>query len=271
MWREWRDVGIEACAEQVLSYLPEERVGKPGAEGLVTCLQAFTQPELLRDADAYECEECLKEWKRTREEGKAPSSDPTPDATAKPSESAAPINKPGERTAPLPKSGEGETPIHGGSEPPPPRQPALKFMELVSLPPVLTLHLKRFAVNARTAYKVSTPVPFPLELDLTPFCGASAAPKALVQLAQPQATGSRYTLVGVVEHRGSLTGGHYIAYVRSGAGSGSGNTAGNTAGGGAGGFAGPGHWHYFSDAHVSEATEATVLAAQAFLLFYERV
>lgn len=230
-WREWRDVGIEACAEQVLCFLPKERVGTPGAAGLVTCVQAFTRPELLRDADAYECEKCVKEWKRMRE-AEAPANLP-PAADARSSKGAASDAVCGER------------------EPAPPRQPALKFIELVSLPPVLTLHLKRFAVNARATQKVATHVPFPLELNLAPFCGPRESPETLAQLVQPQPGGSRYALVGVVEHRGSFMGGHYVAYVRS--------------------SAEPGRWHYFSDTHVREATEATVLAAQAFLLFYARV
>jgi hypothetical protein len=224
-WREWRDVGVEACAEQVLCFLPEERVGVPGIAGLVACLQAFTQPELLRDADAYECEKCVKEWKRLREAVALADSTPT--------------------------GGETSDVDRGESEPAPPRQPALKFMELVSVPPVLTLHLKRFAVNVRTTHKLSAHMPFPLELNLAPFCGPREPPETLAQLAQPQPGGSRYALVAVVEHRGSLTSGHYVAYVRS--------------------SAGPVRWHYFSDTHVSEATEATVLAAQAFLLFYARV
>jgi len=61
----------------------------------------------------------------------------------------------------------------------------------------------------------------------------------------------RYALVGVVVHEGSLSGGHYIAYVRT--------------------AVDPTRWHHFSDTQVTEATEGSVLAAQAFLLFYERV
>lgn len=54
-----------------------------------------------------------------------------------------------------------------------------------------------------------------------------------------------YNLSGVVVHSGSLTGGHYIAYVRVGNG-----------------------WAYASDANVSAAQQSTVLKSQAYLLFY---
>ncbi|KAM7282097.1 peroxisomal (S)-2-hydroxy-acid oxidase GLO3 [Ixodes scapularis] len=57
-----------------------------------------------------------------------------------------------------------------------------------------------------------------------------------------------YTLYGVVEHSGRMTGGHYVAYVRG-------------AGGG---------WFYASDGRVAPAPQRKVLASQAYLLFYGR-
>ena len=53
----------------------------------------------------------------------------------------------------------------------------------------------------------------------------------------------------MVEHIGSFKGGHYVGYVKS-----------DDHGG----------WHRFNDSVVARVDEETVLASQAFLLFYER-
>jgi len=131
----------------------------------------------------------------------------------------------------------------------PPRQPAVKLVQLERLPPVLTLHLKRFSAGGgRGAAKVSAKVPFPLELQLGPYCSAQAPPESLSDLGSPGGGGARYELSGVVEHQGSLSGGHYTAFVRAGS-----------------------SWYHMSDSHVSEADEEAVLGAQASLLFYVQV
>ena len=54
-------------------------------------------------------------------------------------------------------------------------------------------------------------------------------------------------LYGLIEHRGSFNGGHYVAFVRLAQ-----------------------QWFRMSDSTVSEVKEAEVLAKQAFMLFYER-
>ena len=56
----------------------------------------------------------------------------------------------------------------------------------------------------------------------------------------------RYRLYGVVEHQGSFSGGHYVAFVRLG-----------------------NEWYRMSDSTVTQVPEADALGAQAFLLFYE--
>ncbi|KAL0456719.1 UNVERIFIED_CONTAM: Ubiquitin carboxyl-terminal hydrolase 2 [Sesamum latifolium] len=60
-----------------------------------------------------------------------------------------------------------------------------------------------------------------------------------------------YRLVGVVEHTGSMRGGHYVAYVR-----GTKNL-------------GDCVWYHASDAYVREASLEEVLRSEAYVLFYE--
>ena len=58
----------------------------------------------------------------------------------------------------------------------------------------------------------------------------------------------------MVEHSGTYKDGHYVAYVRS-----------------AGADGASPLWNLFSDTKVTPASEAAVLSAQAFLLFYKQV
>lgn len=58
-----------------------------------------------------------------------------------------------------------------------------------------------------------------------------------------------YRLLGVVEHLGTMRGGHYVAYVR-----GSGTV-----------------WYHVSDAYVREVSLDEVLRCDAYLLFYELI
>jgi ubiquitin C-terminal hydrolase len=81
---------------------------------------------------------------------------------------------------------------------------ALKKLEIWKLPDVLILHLKRFQVNARLGgllEKVETPVDCPLEIDMKEF----------VELAKYEKVDTEYELVGVIDHKGTINYGHYIA------------------------------------------------------------
>ncbi|KAM3613697.1 uncharacterized protein V6R79_003711 [Siganus canaliculatus] len=142
---------------------------------------------------------------------------------------------------------------------------ARKQMLISSLPPVITLHLKRFHQAGMNLRKVNRHVDFPLILDLAPFCSASC---------KHLAAGERvlYSLYGIVEHSGSMRGGHYTAYVKvrapqrktepqhrnlSGA-----RDVGSTS---------QGQWVYISDTTVQTVPESRVLNSQAYLLFYEEM
>lgn len=74
-----------------------------------------------------------------------------------------------------------------------------------------------------------------------------------------------YELYGVVEHRGSLSFGHYTAYVKC-----HGQLAGAT------NPRPPGEstrhqWYCTSDTHISEASQSAVDSSQAYLLFYKKL
>lgn len=84
---------------------------------------------------------------------------------------------------------------------------------LISSPPaVLILHLKRFQVGPRCMFrKITKHVTFPFVLDLAPFCASKV--KTLPNVHRHQKN-LMYSLYGIVEHSGSMHGGHYVAYVK---------------------------------------------------------
>uniref|UniRef100_H3D9U8 Ubiquitin carboxyl-terminal hydrolase n=1 Tax=Tetraodon nigroviridis TaxID=99883 RepID=H3D9U8_TETNG len=142
---------------------------------------------------------------------------------------------------------------------------ARKQMLISSLPPVIILHLKRFHQAGMNLRKVNRHVDFPLVLDMAPFCSAAC---------ENLAAGERvlYSLYGIVEHSGSMRGGHYAAYVkvrppqrrteqhhR------------NLSGAKDGGGVSQGQWVYVSDTAVQMVPESRVLNSQAYLLFYEEI
>ncbi|XP_050309022.1 ubiquitin carboxyl-terminal hydrolase 16 [Anthonomus grandis grandis] len=153
---------------------------------------------------------------------------------------------------------------------------ASKQLLIYNPPAVLILHLKRFQVCRFRSAKMSKFVKFSTELDLGPFCSKRSQNLPTIQHGQTKVL---YSLYGIVEHSGSIHGGHYVAYVK---------------------VRKPleensyrwqflpknqkekiqelgeveapqGKWYYISDSYVSEVPESKVLNAQAYLLFYERL
>ncbi|XP_076837242.1 ubiquitin carboxyl-terminal hydrolase 45 [Brachyhypopomus gauderio] len=141
---------------------------------------------------------------------------------------------------------------------------ARKQMLISALPPVVTLHLKRFHQAGMNLRKVNRHVDFPLILDLTPFCSASC---------KNLGSGDRvlYGLYGIVEHSGSMRGGHYTAYVKVRAPQRKSEQCRNHAGSKEAISAPPGQWVYVSDTSVQTVPESRVLNSQAYLLFYEEL
>ncbi|XP_067882079.1 ubiquitin carboxyl-terminal hydrolase 45 isoform X2 [Heterodontus francisci] len=144
---------------------------------------------------------------------------------------------------------------------------ARKQMLISAVPPILNLHLKRFHQTGLSLRKINRHVDFPLVLDLAPFCSSNC---------KNVGEGNKvlYSLYGVVEHSGSMRGGHYTAYVQV-------RAANKTLSEqlpenkNIQGFrdvgAPPGQWVYVNDTHVQTVPEARVLNAQAYLLFYEQL
>ncbi len=65
-------------------------------------------------------------------------------------------------------------------------------------------------------------------------------------------SGLKYKLYGVLVHSGTMTGGHYFAYTKIEEQK-------------------EDHWFYFSDTNFKEVSLRTVLNAQAYILFYEKI
>lgn len=84
---------------------------------------------------------------------------------------------------------------------------------LISSPPaVLILHLKRFQVGPRFMFrKITKHVTFPFILDLAPYCASKVKTLPNVHRYQKELL---YSLYGIVEHSGSMHGGHYVAFVK---------------------------------------------------------
>jgi len=135
------------------------------------------------------------------------------------------------------------------------------------LPPILTLQLKRFRqYSSEGLVKAQTRITLPPLLDLSdsvlseaelktlqahaiPGCDLQDAPGD----ALPSGSSIRYELYAICEHQGlQMQGGHYIAYVNSGASLSS------------------AEWFGISDAKVWKCTWADVLKAEAYVAFYRR-
>ncbi|KAF2835971.1 ubiquitin carboxyl-terminal hydrolase 2 [Patellaria atrata CBS 101060] len=126
-------------------------------------------------------------------------------------------------------------------------QNATKQLSIRRLPPVLSIHLKRFE-HAKTATKLNTKLSFPIHLDMHPYTTAVLAPKQVAKdraIPSPHPPSTTYELSSVIVHKGNLDSGHYVGYCKEG-----------------------GDWFLFDDSKVVLVEEREVLKADAYLLFY---
>ena len=110
----------------------------------------------------------------------------------------------------------------------------VKTMSVWRAPPVLCVHLKRFKVDFYLREKLHTLVEFPQELDVSKFvANGEGAPL------------QNYRLVGVANHVGGLSGGHYTA-----------DCLNND------------KWYHFDDRKCSETSWEKLVTPSAYVLFY---
>ncbi|GLH06105.1 hypothetical protein R5R35_010104 [Gryllus longicercus] len=127
-------------------------------------------------------------------------------------------------------------------------QESTKQLTMKKLPVVASFHLKRFKHSSRF-HKISTYVAFPEHLDMTPFmshyrnmnnghCGNTFN-------LLPD---NRYSLFAVINHLGTLDGGHYTAFIRQQ----------------------QNHWFKCDDHLITKANIQEVLDSEGYLLFYHK-
>ncbi|XP_008572743.1 PREDICTED: ubiquitin carboxyl-terminal hydrolase 45 [Galeopterus variegatus] len=145
---------------------------------------------------------------------------------------------------------------------------ARKQLLISAVPAILILHLKRFHQAGLSLRKVNRHVDFPLMLDLAPFCSATCKNVSMGDKVL-------YGLYGIVEHSGSMRGGHYTAYVkvRTPSRKLSEHIIGkkNVYGLKESDSESAEQWVRVSDTYVQVVPESRALSAQAYLLFYERI
>ncbi|KJE89809.1 hypothetical protein CAOG_008488 [Capsaspora owczarzaki ATCC 30864] len=122
-------------------------------------------------------------------------------------------------------------------------QPAAKQFHLWKLPDVVVVHLKRFQYSKSWRDKIEANIHYPMRgLNLAPFVAAEA------QLHNEPDT-MLYDLVGVVNHFGGMSGGHYTAFAL---------------------HAPTNQWYNYNDSHCSKAQPHEVVNSEAYVLFYQR-
>ncbi|KAF9648660.1 cysteine proteinase [Thelephora ganbajun] len=129
---------------------------------------------------------------------------------------------------------------------------ATKQLSLSRLPPVLMIHLKRFSFKGPFTDKIESFVDFPMkDLDLTgymPYVDANLEAKLPPDDARAQIPPFKYDLYAVTNHFGSLSSGHYTAFISS-----------------------RGGWVYCDDSRVTQVDAKEVVGKPAYILYYKRV
>ena len=222
-----------ADLEHKSSYVPKE-----GECSVQASLSALFREEILDGEDAFACEACFK--------AKRPASAPAGTSVGHSLGDSA-NGGDAQNDSPADEGGS-----DGGDSAGTVMQTATKRLAIQSTPEVLTIHLKRFEQHGVRLNKVLKHVSFPRILDLDAFCDEHASRSVY----DDGEIGIRYELYAVVEHHGKLDSGHYTAFIK--------DTLIKTDGT-------PNKWWHISDDVSRPSSEADVLRAQAYLLFYERL
>lgn len=251
---------------RTLTSLAPRYLSSPGECSIYSCLNNFTQSELLTGPNKWACDSCTENRKLNTPENSDCSSSSKKSATVYSS--------------------------------------ASKQVLLFSPPAVLTLHLKRFQQTLSGCKKVNKHVTFPLELDLAAFCSSTSIAMPTVSLDQKKVLyslygvvehsgrlqGGHYTAFVKVRAANSMVkdpsmffsppvskasdvprffeeiedkfkNNKLIVGKSDVEEEPNNNLTLNQ----------PRRWYHVSDSSVSEASEEKVLKAQAYLLFYERI
>lgn len=130
---------------------------------------------------------------------------------------------------------------------------ATKQMSITQLPPILTMHFKRFEHTGgplARARKLETFVSFPLDdLDMTPYLFSRLVldQQGVRMFERPeQRVQFRYDAFAIICHRGTFQGGHYVAYVRCK----------------------DNKWYLADDAYITEVPVDVVQNSQAYMVLY---
>ncbi|KAJ1267199.1 hypothetical protein BS78_07G037900 [Paspalum vaginatum] len=128
---------------------------------------------------------------------------------------------------------------------------ASQIPRISKLPPVLTLHLKRYIQDGKRFHKNEAYVSYKEYLDVGRFMDSSSMDQ----------DNTIYRLAGVVEHRGpSMNSGHYVAYVRA-----------RRLGDEPQQSSCSSSWFCADDETITQVTLEEVLKREAYVLFYERM
>lgn len=111
------------------------------------------------------------------------------------------------------------------------------LFQVLQLPEVLCIHLKRFRHELQYNSKISLYVSFPLKgLDMRPYLHTDCVSKV-----------STYELFSVICHQGTSNGGHYLSYALNN-----------------------GQWYEFDDQFVTRVSAEKVQCCEAYVLFYRK-
>ncbi|KAG2320254.1 hypothetical protein Bca4012_053430 [Brassica carinata] len=256
---------------------PEEIDDSDSPVSVERCLAHFTKPEILSDDNAWNCENCSKNLKlqRLREKRKSKKEESRSsngwvsenedgvlgetDVSAvkqDPSDGSSSVNDNGREA--MSSNSANDTETEGSQEEGEDcekmitvKRDATKRVLVNKAPPVLTIHLKRFSQDLRGRLsKLNGHVAFKEVIDLRQYMDSSCSGEA------PPV----YRLVGLVEHSGTMRGGHYVAYVRGGGGKKVKESDSSSS-----------VWYNVSDAHVRQVSLEKVMHSEAYILFYERI